>query len=101
MKQFLVAALFGSAGFVDAFAGTITGSVRGEPPAAPPEAAGSGAYESRRYKYVEKIDYDRLRDFVVYIDQPGGGFGAGGVGTETVKTTPAKTTQKDANFDPH
>ena len=55
MKQFLVAALFGSAGFVDAFAGTITGSVRGEPPAAPPEAAGSGAYESRRYKYVEKI----------------------------------------------
>ena len=78
-------------------AASIIGTVRGLPPkgAAGQNAAG-GAYESRRYKYVEKIDYDQLRDFVVYIDQPM---------TEVMPTALAgqtvKTTQKDANFEPH
>lgn len=75
-------------------AGSIVGTVRA---AAPPTAAGgaAGAYDSRRYKFVEKIDYERLRDFVVYIDQPvPGPAPAPGTGVVT-------TTQKDANFDPH
>lgn len=58
--------------------------------------AGGGAYESRRYKYVEKIDYARLKDFVVYLDQPMSGFTPAVLGEQVVKTT-----QKDANFDPH
>lgn len=79
-------------------AGTIAGTVRAMPPAGPdgPGGAGGGAYESRRYKYVEKIDYARLKDFVVYIDQPMSGFAPGAPGDQVVKTT-----QKDANFDPH
>lgn len=80
-----------------AHAGSIVGVVRATPPApAVGQAeAGGGAYSSRRYKYVEKIDYDRVRDFVVYVDQPISDF-APGLEPQTVKTT-----QKDANFEPH
>lgn len=80
-----------------AVASSISGSVRGAPPAAggPDGKGGSGAYESRRYKYVEKIDYERLRDFVVYLeDDPLLQTKAPGLATVT-------TTQKDANFEPH
>lgn len=77
-------------------AGTINGTVRGAPAAGAPDArAGGGAYDSRRYKYVEKIDYDRLRDFVVYLDEESlGAAKAPGLASVT-------TTQKDANFEPH
>lgn len=76
-------------------AGTIVGTVHATPPAGPPEQAGGGAYESRRYKFAEKIDYGRLRDFVVYIDQPVAGAPA------ATPQLAAVTTQKDASFDPH
>ena len=40
-------------------AGSIVGTVRAVPPKGGGEqSGGGGAYESRRYKYVEKIDYD-------------------------------------------
>jgi plastocyanin len=78
-------------------AGSITGTVRGVPPAgAPPQAEGGGAYESRRYKYVEKIDYASLHDFIVHIDQP-----MNEVVPESQRQQIVKTTQKDANFEPH
>src|SRR3954466_4552980 len=78
-------------------AGTLSGTVRGQPPTPPREAgADGGAYDSRRYRYVEKIDYDHLRDFVVFLDQ----VVPGGTSTEPVLAT-VTTTQKDANFDPH
>ena len=81
-------------------AGTIVGTVRAiapKPGTEPAGGAGGGAaYESRRYRYVEKIDYERVRDFVVYIDQPMTDFAAGVLAAQTVKTT-----QKDANFEPH
>ena len=81
-----------------AFAGSIVGTVRGVPPLAAAGAAadGGGAYESRRYKYVERIDYSALRDFVVYLDQPMNDL----VPAEQQKKM-VKTTQKDANFEPH
>ena len=80
---------------VAAVAGTIKGTVRGAPPLGAAEPPGSGAYESRRYKFVEKVNYDELRDFVVHIDQPLATI-AGAPPSQTVKTT-----QKNANFDPH
>lgn len=84
-------------GIAPALAGSIVGTVRGVPPTSPGgAAAASGAYESRRYKYVEKIDYDHLRDFVVYIDQPVADPNPAAPKLETVTTT-----QRDANFDPH
>jgi len=96
MNRLLLAAWLGLVG-LPAWAGTISGTIRGVPPPKAAEGAGGGgAYDSRRYKYVEKIDYDRLRDFVVYIDQPMAEVGPAGGGPQTVKTT-----QKDANFEPH
>jgi len=73
-------------------AGTITGIISAEAPPAPGEAGGGGAYASRRYKYVDKVDYAALRDFVVNIDQlvapPSG-------------PAPLQVVQKEATFEPH
>jgi plastocyanin len=77
-------------------AASIVGTVRARPPRDDAAGAGGGgAYESRRYKFVEKTNYDQLRDFVVYIDQSMADMPAA-VAKQTVKTT-----QKDANFEPH
>ena len=51
-------------------AGTITGTVRAHGAKLASEQGGSDAYASHRYKFVEKLDYDQFRDFVVYLDQP-------------------------------
>jgi len=77
-------------------AGTITGIVKAQ--GAPPnENAGgsSGSYQSRRYKFAEKVDYDRLTDFVVYLDEP-----LANVTPADTKSV-AITTQRNAIFDPH
>ncbi|HWA26389.1 MAG TPA: carboxypeptidase regulatory-like domain-containing protein [Lacunisphaera sp.] len=76
-------------------AGTITGTVRAQ--GAEPAAGGASgdAYGSRRYKFVDRLDYDQLRDFVVYVDQT---FPAG---TFPVPTQAAVIRQKDASFVPH
>ena len=79
------------------FAASIIGTVRALPPKGDTgQNAGGGAYESRRYKYVEKIDYDQMRDFVVYVDQPMTEVMPAALAGQAVKTT-----QKDANFEPH
>lgn len=75
-------------------AGTITGTVRAEPASPPSENSGDGAYGSRRYKFVERVDYERLQDFVVSIDQP-----VPAAGSATAK--PQTVVQRDANFEPH
>jgi len=81
-------------------AGTIVGSVHAEGKAPSPGDDAGGAYASRKYKFAEKVDYDAMRDFVVYIKGP--------VGTNTVvapsnhvivNTTRIK--QEGAVFDPH
>ena len=75
-------------------AGAIVGTVRAQPPPTAEAETAGGGYQSRRYKFVEKIDYSQLRDFVVNLDLPGG--------PEVVTHgTVAVTTQKDASFDPH
>ena len=73
-------------------AGTITGTVAAQRPPAPAETDSGGAYASRRYKFVEKIDYDALTDFVIYIDQ---------LVAPPAGPAPKKVVQKDATFEPH
>lgn len=73
-------------------AGTITGTVEALPPAAPPGEVTDGAYASRRYKFVEKLDYEHLTDFVIYIDQ---------LVAPPANPTPLKVVQRDATFEPH
>lgn len=90
---FLIGLLF-AAGAASLQGGTITGTVRarGAEESAP---ADGGGYASRRYKFVERLDYERLRDFVVYIDQPIPGA------TFMPPKEPAVVRQKDATFVPH
>ncbi len=50
-------------------AATITGFVHAEGKPTPVTDLG-GKYDSRKYKFAERINYAELRDFVVYIDAP-------------------------------
>jgi plastocyanin len=96
MKLLLQVAVFVLASGFTAYGGTISGTVRAAPPSGPAAAGDGGdAYSSRRYKFVDKIDYDQLRDFVIYIDQEVPGPAA------APEPKVVKTTQRDANFDPH
>jgi plastocyanin len=49
-------------------AATITGIVRAEGKEAPATDGAGGKYDSRKYKFAERINYAELRDFVIYID---------------------------------
>jgi plastocyanin len=76
-------------------AGTIIGTVSAQGKAEAEGAAAGGRYDSRKYKFVEKINYAELRDFVVFIE--------GRMTNEVSATNLFKTvlTQKDAMFKPH
>jgi plastocyanin len=60
--------LLAAAAFANAQAGTIAGVVRAQ--GKEEVEAASGKYDSRKFKFVERINYAELRDFVVYIDEP-------------------------------
>ena len=80
---------------VIAQAGTLTGTIRAEGKAGAEGAAEGGKYESRKFKFAERVNYAELRDFVVYLDGPVGD-----------KPLPPRTplqivVQKDAQFSPH
>jgi len=75
--------------------GTIIGTVRAHGKEGADQDADGGKYESRKFKFAEKVDYDDLHDFIVYIDQP-----------VAEKTAPPAApmqmvVQKDASFSPH
>ena len=99
MKRFLII-LSTSVVLWHAQAGTLSGTVRAEGKSTPTTEPASGNYQSRKYKFVEKINYAELRDFVVYIDGP--------IGTNNT-STPAKpvtvetrrVAQQGAVFTPH
>jgi plastocyanin len=88
---FLTALLLSSA----AHAGTITGHVHARSATAGPEAAGGGSYGSRKYKFLEKLDYSALRDFVVNISDVE-------AAPDATQPPPRGTvTQRDGAFVPH
>jgi len=76
-------------------AGTITGTVNAQGKAEAEQGAAGGKYDSRKYKFVEKVNYAELRDFVVYIE---GAVTNAAPGTNLLQTV---LTQKDATFRPH
>ena len=73
-------------------AGTITGTVDAVSPTPPGGETTDGAYSSHRYKFVDKLDYEHLTDFVIYIDQ---------LVAPPANPVPLKVVQKDATFEPH
>ena len=83
-----------------ATAGTISGTVRAQGKEGTGDAASGGKYDSRKFKFAERIDYAELRDFVVYIDGTLGTNAAPPEKPVQVLTT-RKINQKGAMFSPH
>ena len=83
---------------LSASGGVITGVVKAEGHAGATQASG-GKYDSRKYKFVEKLNYAELRDFVVFIEGPVSGATNRTPVTQSVLTQ--KLTQRDAAFKPH
>ncbi|HEX5221492.1 MAG TPA: carboxypeptidase regulatory-like domain-containing protein [Verrucomicrobiae bacterium] len=81
-----------------AHSGEIRGTVRAEgKPELAGEAAG-GKYDSRKYKFVERVNYAELRNFVVYIEGPLTNSAAATNATARVDTK--RVNQEKANFTP-
>ena len=79
----------------NALAGTIKGHVKAKPRPEAMEDVESGKYENRKYKFLERVNYDEMKDFVVYVDQP----------ISNTNQPPPKpmqvVIQKDGTFTPH
>ena len=76
-------------------AGVITGTVKGESRTEAEAGGAGGKYDSRKFKFIEKINYAELRDFVVFLEAPG---------ARTNRLVPDRRkvlTQRDAVFRPH
>ena len=80
------------------FAGTITGNVKAEGKPEVEAAATGGKYDSRKYKFVERVNYGELRDFVIYIDGPVSGVTNA---PETLRVETRRVQQQGATFVPH
>jgi plastocyanin len=76
-------------------AGTIVGSVRAEGKVSGAEGASNGRYDSRKFKFVERVDYSQFQEFVVYIE--GKITNAPPYKSKTLQIV----TQRDAVFRPH
>jgi plastocyanin len=99
IKQFIVATLSALSSSL-LFAGDVTGTVHAEPkPGAESADNAAGAYGSRKYKFVERVDYSQMRDFVVYIEGPAGTNMAPATNVASVITS--RVAQKSATFFPH
>ncbi len=85
---------------VKSFAGDITGTVHAEPKAGAEldPIAARAAYSSRKFKFVERVDYAAMRDFVVGIEGP---VGTNATPTNVVKVTTSQVAQEGAVFTPH
>src|SRR5437667_88151 len=94
--SFLLLFLFA---FPAAHAGTITGTVRAEGKPGTETDVLCSKYDSRQFKFVERVNYAEMHDFVVYIDGPAGAKPAAPAQPAQVVTS--RVMQKGAMFSPH
>lgn len=74
-------------------AGNISGTVQARGKDAADDSAGGGNYASKSLKFAQRVDYENMRDFVVYIK--------GLIPGATAPAKIEKVRQKDATFIPH
>jgi plastocyanin len=97
--RYVVFLLIGACLAVAVHAGTITGTVRAQAKPGANADLQCGKYDSRQFKFVERVNYEEMRDFVVHIDGP--------MDTKVwEQTQPAQVVtsrvhQKGAMFSPH
>jgi len=95
----LITVLAGQLALQPACGGTITGTVHAE--GRPGTEGGGGsddAYGSRKYKFVQRVDYAAMHDFVVSIE---GVTATNTAGTNVMRVTTTKVAQQGAVFSPH
>lgn len=103
MKKGLLSVAFLILLVAKAQSGTISGVVRAHgKEGAEVSAATAGKYESRQFKFVERVNYEEMHDFIVYIE---GQVGEKPVAPEkhaqVVTVRNPSVTQKGAMFTPH
>jgi plastocyanin len=98
MGIILSTALIGMASACALQAGTILGTVRAEGKAGAESDALCGKYDSRQFKFIERINYAELRDFLVFIDGP---LGKVVPPEKPAQVKTERITQKGATFVPH
>ena len=86
---------------VSAGAGTITGRVHAEGKAGAGQDAQSGNYDSRAFKFIERVDYAAMHDFVVYLEGPVGAGKPVAPDKPVQVDTRRAVFQKKATFIPH
>ncbi|HEX4350682.1 MAG TPA: carboxypeptidase regulatory-like domain-containing protein [Verrucomicrobiae bacterium] len=86
----------------NAEAGTIMGRVRAEGKAGADQDAlcSAGHYDSRAYKFAQRLDYSAMHEFVVYIEGPVGTNGVIAT-SKPVEVVTKKVAQHKAMFYPH
>jgi plastocyanin len=94
LLMILLPALLGSAN-----AGTIAGLVRAQGKEQAEANGAGGKYTSRKYSFAERVNYEEIHDFIVYIDGPAGPKTAPPQKPVQVVTT-KRITQKGAMFTP-
>ena len=101
MKILFASAVAGFAVLASVRAGNITGTVRAEGKTGTESAAADGSYESRKFKFVERVNYAELQDFVVYIEGAVGGQPTVSPSNHMTIETRHSVSQKGAVFEPH
>lgn len=79
-------------------AGTIAGTVRAEGKAEAEKDALCGKYDSRQFKFIERINYAELHDFLVFIEGP---LGKVAPPEKPAQIKTERIVQKGATFVPH
>jgi plastocyanin len=80
--------------------GTVSGTVRAQGKSGADGAGAAGKYDSRKFKFAERVDYNELREFVVYIVGPVGTNPPPADKPVQVVTT-RRINQRGAMFSPH
>ncbi|MCX6895662.1 MAG: carboxypeptidase regulatory-like domain-containing protein [Verrucomicrobia bacterium] len=101
MKKLFACGLCGLAAVVSCAAGDITGTVRAEGKPGTEQSAGGGSYESRKFKFVERVNYAELQDFIVFIEGPVGDQPVVLPSKPLTVETRRSVSQKGAVFEPH
>ena len=95
MKRFVI--LLCALAMNHAMGGTIRGTVHAEGKPGTDDTSTGGSYDSRKFKFVERMDYSAMHDFVVYIDGPVAGATAP---EKAVSVETRRVAQQGATFNP-
>ncbi|HZR16704.1 MAG TPA: hypothetical protein VFE51_05195 [Verrucomicrobiae bacterium] len=80
-------------------AGTITGFVHAQGKQGTDAEGAGGKYDSHQFKFVERVDYASMHDFLVYIEGPAGTNPP--APSKPVQVVTTRIAQKGAMFTPH